>query len=356
MTEKTVFTKILSALRAVLAVAAIWLFARYALVWLLPFIAAFLLARALNPVVSMLVTKLRFPRAVASALCAVLVFASAIALVTLCAGRAVYELTALAGRLTELPGGASETLSLLLKKLQGLIAAAPEELQSYIKTAIEGLLGKTAEIAGSISKGIFSFLSAILTAGPKILLFTFTCALGTFFISGGYSEITGFILRQIPHKYHRAMRDIKNDLLRTFGKWIQAQLMLAGVTFAELLVLFTILRIDFAIVLALIVAVVDMLPVVGTGIVLIPWGIYSLIIGQTPQAALLFTGFAVILLVRNILEPKLVAGRLGLPPIAALTAMYVGFCVAGIVGMALFPIGLIMLKQLNDKGYIRLWK
>jgi predicted PurR-regulated permease PerM len=70
----------------------------------------------------------------------------------------------------------------------------------------------------------------------------------------------------------------------------------------------------------------------------------------------LLIAFVVVLLVRNILEPKFIGGQLGLPPIAAMIAMYVGLCVAGVLGMVLFPMGFIMVKHFNDKGYVKLWR
>ncbi len=356
MTDRAFIKNAIFLLRAAVTILIIWLLLRYALRWLLPFIAALGIARLLEPVVSMLCARLKLPRPLASALCTVFVFAAAIALVSLIVARASYELTAFARRLAELSGGLSEAVASLFSKMRGFIESAPKELQAPIRSALEGLPGKAGEVAASLSKWIISLLSGILSAGPKILLFAFTCALGTFFISSAYSQFTGFIMRQIPERHHAAMRDIRSDLRRTTGNWFKAQLILTGVTFCELFVLFCIMRIDFAILLALAVAVVDMLPVLGTGIALIPWALFLLVSGKAPQAILLFAGYAVILIVRNILEPKLVAGQLGLPPVAALIAMYVGFQTLGVRGMAVFPMVLIMLKHLHDRGYIRLWK
>jgi sporulation integral membrane protein YtvI len=324
---------------AYLAVGALaaWLFVKFALAWLLPFIAAFFISRATEPLVRFLTSKLRLGRAAASALCAALVFAGAIALVTVAVGRIVAELTALA---RQLPA--------LLLSLRELIASAPPEFAGYINAAFGSLT--------SVSTELISRLASVVSGSPKILLFVFACAVGTFFISSGYEDFRDFLLRQIPERRHAALRDFKREARRTFGKWLRAQAMLSGITFGELAVVFGILRIDFAVLLALLVALIDMLPVLGVGTVLVPWGALELIKGRAPRAILLFASFAVILLVRSVLEPKLVGGQLGLPPLAALIAMYVGFCAAGVSGMVLFPIGLIMIKHLNDRGYIRLWK
>jgi predicted PurR-regulated permease PerM len=119
---------------------------------------------------------------------------------------------------------------------------------------------------------------------------------------------------------------------------------------------FLILRVKFAVVLAFVVAIIDLLPLLGVGTILIPWAVISFASGDYSRGVFLIVTYGVIAVVRNIVEPKLIAGQIGLPPIATLLAMYVGFCAIGVLGMALFPIGLIMLKHLNDRGYVKLWK
>jgi sporulation integral membrane protein YtvI len=339
-----------------LAVLGVWLFVRFALGWLLPFIAAFLLSRMIEPLVRLLTARLRFKRVLASALCVVLVFAAVVSLLSLAVGRAVYELAVLAKDIPALLQDLTALFTAVGAKLRGYVLTAPPELQAYLNDALGGVSAKSADMLSSLSRGILSFLSGTAAGTPRFFVFLFTCAVSTFFISSGYAQITAFILRQIPEARHRALREFKRDLLSSFGKWLRAQLMLSGVTFLELCVLFLALRIDFAILLALIVAFIDMLPVLGVGTILAPWGAIALLGGDTGQGILLLSGFVVILLVRNVLEPKFVGGQLGLAPIAALMAMYIGFCVAGILGMALFPLGLIMIKHLNDRGYLRLWK
>ena len=153
----------------------------------------------------------------------------------------------------------------------------------------------------------------------------FTCALSVFF-EGGYTEVTGFIMRQIPKSRHKSIKDFKNDLLSTFGKWLKAELMLAGITFAEMTVAFLFMRIDFAILLALLVAFVDLMPVLGSGAVLIPWAVVTMIGGNLRNGIALIVIFLVNTTVRSLLEPRLIGRQIGLPPIVTLIAMYVGFC------------------------------
>ena len=106
----------------------------------------------------------------------------------------------------------------------------------------------------------------------------------------------------------------------------------------------------------MLIALVDALPVFGTGTVLIPWAVLCCIVGQVPQGIALAALYAVITLVRSVLEPKIMAAQVDLPPLAALAAMYVGFSAFGVAGMLLFPVGLMLVKQLHDAGFLHLWK
>ena len=98
------------------------------------------------------------------------------------------------------------------------------------------------------------------------------------------------------------------------------------------------------------------LPVFGTGTVLVPWGALCLLTGNVPKGLGLLALYGVISLVRSVLEPKIMAAQVDLPPLAALTAMYVGFCAFGVAGMVLCPMALLFVKQLHDSGWLRLWK
>ena len=116
------------------------------------------------------------------------------------------------------------------------------------------------------------------------------------------------------------------------------------------------MRQEYALLLAALIALIDALPVFGTGTVLVPWAAVECLLGAVPRGIALLALFAVISVVRSVLEPKLMAAQAGLPPLASLCAMYVGFCAMGVAGMVLAPMALMLVKQLRDGGYIRLWR
>lgn len=343
-------------LNAVIIILCIWLIFKYALPWLMPFVVAFLISRLIEPVVRALTERVHFKRGIASALCTILVFAALIALGSVIVGRIVYELSALIRDLPSLISDFSKLFTKLGEKINVYIQSAPQEVREYLVGAIDGIRGKAEEIPGLLSAKLPGIVSGLVSGVPKLLIFVFTCAVSVFFISSGYSSFAGFIMRQIPENGQAIARQLKTDLYSTFGKWLKAQLVLSAVTFGELCVSFLILRINFAVLLALLVAVLDALPLIGVGTILMPWSLICLATGEYRTSIILAVTYVIVVIVRNVLEPKVIGKQLGLAPIATLVCIYIGFKAMGFFGMILLPIALIMVKQLNDKGYLKLWK
>ena len=139
-------------------------------------------------------------------------------------------------------------------------------------------------------------------------------------------------------------------------KWLRAELLLLLSTFVILLGGFWWLGLDYALLAAVFTALVDALPVLGTGTVLLPWAAGCLLAGNTGRALGLLTLYAAAMLAHTLLEPRLLAGQADLPPVSALLAMYLGFNFLGVGGMILAPVLLLLLKQFQDAGVVRIWK
>ena len=184
---------------------------------------------------------------------------------------------------------------------------------------------------------------------------SFTTVLAVFFTLSAYPAVMGFFRRQLGPGLVRA-QGVKANVFATLGKWLKAECILLAVTFCQLLAGLLLIRQEYALLLAALIALIDALPVFGTGTVLVPWAAAVCLLGNVPKGIALLALFAVISVVRSVLEPKLVAAQAGLPPLASLAAMYVGFCAMGVAGMVLAPVLLLLVKQLHDGGYIRLWR
>jgi len=188
------------------------------------------------------------------------------------------------------------------------------------------------------------------------MLFCATTALALFFTAAAYPQLMAFLRRQLSPQRRQTAAAIKASLLVTIGRWLRAQCVLIVITFFQLLVGLLLIRQPYALLLAVVIAFIDALPVFGTGTVLLPWAVLCCLEGNFPKGIALTALYLVIWLVRSIMEPKLMAKSAGLPPLPALMAMYVGFCAMGVAGMVLAPMALMLVKQLHDGGYLHLWK
>ena len=149
---------------------------------------------------------------------------------------------------------------------------------------------------------------------------------------------------------------IKEYIAGTLWVCVRSYALIMSITFVELSIGLTLIRIDHAILVAFVIAIFDILPVLGTGGIMILWAILTAIQGNYPLALGLLVVYLVITVIRNIIEPKIVGSQLGLHPVVTLCSMFVGAQLFGVIGLFGFPIGLSLLRYLNDHGVVRLFR
>ena len=152
------------------------------------------------------------------------------------------------------------------------------------------------------------------------------------------------------------MTEVFRNARTMVGRILRVYLLLMCITFVELFIGFKILRVDMAFFYAFLTAIVDILPVLGTGTVLIPWGIIACILGNMGMGVGILILYVIITAVRQFLEPKIIGQQVGLHPIVTLICIFAGGKFMGILGIFLFPIMATVLKKMNDEGTIHLWK
>ena len=339
-----------------LGAAALWLAFRFILPWVMPFLLALLTARLIEPPARFLAKKGKLRPAFCAVLCSVLALALMLLLVTLITRQLVHSLGVLAQNLPEMLGQLSQVFHRLESSMYHFVIGTPVETQSMIETASQGIASMLEELPGQISGLLLSFAAGVATAFPRFFLFIVTYAISVIFISLSYHQILDFLKRQIPPHLHKRAEGFLRDLKGTVIKWLKAQLKLISVTFVLLSISFLLLRVSYAVPLAVFIALIDALPVLGTGTVLLPWALLSLLAGNFPLGIGLLLTYAVVSITHSFLEPRLIGRHLGLHPLATLMAMYLGFRLIGVLGMISFPIGLILLKGFHEQGYVKLWR
>ena len=343
-------------LRYILLLAGAYLGLRFLLAPLLPFLIALGLSVLLEPWVQRWRRRLGLRRDfTAAAMTTLLLIAAAGVLWWLfdrLLGQAVSCLDALPHLLQRLP----HLLDSLEERYTGLYRTCPEEIRLWLDGALERLSEEGLSLVSDASGALLAWASGLVGRLPDLLLFLATTVLATYFTAISYPAIIAFIRRQVPQRWQGALSTTASTLRSTFWKWLKAESLLCLVTFCLLLMGFWYLGIDYVLLTAVLVAIVDALPVLGAGTVLVPWAIYHLLLGSLPRGVALLALYAIILLVRSLLEPRVMAAQAGLAPLSALLAMYLGYQLFGVWGMLLLPILLLFIKQLQDSGVVRLWK
>lgn len=203
----------------------------------------------------------------------------------------------------------------------------------------------------SVVKGVPSILIGVVIGVVAWILFT-----------KDYDYIVRFIQRQLPDDKKNVLVEFKQVFSKTIFTMFKAYGIIMCITFSELFLGFSILSLmgimknSYFAVIALVIAVFDILPVAGSGGILIPWALFSLIYGNYKQAVGLIVLYVIITVIRQYIEPKIVGSSLGVHPIVTLMGLYFGLKLFGFIGMFLVPLTVMTLKAFNDAGRINIWK
>ena len=211
----------------------------------------------------------------------------------------------------------------------------------------------------NIISGFIPSLSFI-TSIPGMIVSIIIMIISTFFMAMDFEKITSFCLAQLPRKTADFILELRDYTVKILFKYIRSYALILSITFGELLIGFAVMHFITGqkniFLLALLIAIFDILPIVGTGTIVIPWAVISLITGDYVKALCLIIIYVVITVVRQFIEPKIVGEQVGLHPLVTLIAMIVGTRLFGAVGLFGVPIILAIINDLNDHGKIHVFK
>jgi sporulation integral membrane protein YtvI len=224
--------------------------------------------------------------------------------------------------------------------------------------------GQGTNLLDMLTQWVMDMIASMNLAGlaaqtPVFLLNVLFAFLFVLFGSVYYEEGLAFVLRQMSEKKRSFLSETIISTKRTLITYCGAYLKIMTITFVELVIGLSIILGEFGfwpIALSFIIACVDFLPVLGCGTVLIPWGIIALIIGQTYLGVGILLLHVIIFIIRQFIEPKIVGDQLGLNPLLALTAMYIGFVTMGLFGLVIMPIVVTVIADLQNKDKINVVK
>lgn len=390
---------IISLVYIVCLVAIFYLFFKYAFWLLSPFLIAILAAILLQRPVNYLNRRIHVKRGIVSAVLVLLVVAALAAVLGLVVSKLVGEIReffsyivdqlkrgdVLVGQITAwtsdklgfLPDSIMTSLN---DKLGEIIRAVASIVSSESAVPAEGLIeGEGAVMAGgglSGLTGLFSgaglSLSSVLSSDsmgsvlsivkqvPSVAVSILVAVICCIFMTADYTTLRNLILGIAGSRSH-GLKRTKQVVFSTLGKYVKTYSKIILITFTELFIGLHILKLfkvytgGYIVVISLITAIIDIIPVLGTGTVLIPWALWQLFVsGNIGMGVGLIVMYVAITVIRQVIEPKLVGDELGLPSFVTLMAMYLGSQLFGFLGLFLLPLTLAVLVALNDEGIVHI--
>ncbi len=322
--------------------------------FLLPFFIAFALSSIMEPLIKFMNNKLRIRRKIAAPIVLLLLLAMIILLLVSVVLKLIKEIKALVlaapGILTSLYSQIMEWLGNWTVDLAWLPSEITDNLGSVkdnLASVISNLSDTITNFGKSIVKGAFTTAISF----PEALVFTIITIMATYFMAKDRDKIASVFTRHLPESWLHRILSIKKDMFSALFGYLRAALIIMSITFTELFIGFSIIQVEYSLLLAFLIAIFDALPVLGTGGVLIPWALYSFVANDIRMGISLVVLYLVVLVVRQIIEPKVVGRQIGVHPLLTLAAMYTGLQLIGFAGLIAGPITFLLIRNIITAIY-----
>ncbi|MBR4703416.1 MAG: sporulation integral membrane protein YtvI [Oscillospiraceae bacterium] len=325
---------------------------RYLLNLLLPFVIALLVSWLLRPLCRFYRRKLHRQQKLASALTVATVLVFYLLIGGLALLLLLRILTALAEYIGRLPTLYTQTIE---PGLRDLYASAQDLAERFDPSVVDLVNRILPEIISSAGSAVTSFsvsavgrITGFVTGIPSFLISALIAIIATIFTAVSYDSIKAFLRKNLPAKFTETAGYVINSFRSILFKFGTSYLLVMVITFAEISLGLVIIGVRRPFLSAALIAVFDIFPIVGAGMILIPWAGISLLQAKLLQAVGLVLLYVVVIVVRQFLEPKLVGEQVGLPPLVTLACMFVGSSLFGVWGLFGLPIGAAILVNLNN--------
>lgn len=326
------------------ALVAAWLTIRYALPVLLPFLLGALLALAAEPAVHFSTRRLHLPRWAGAGLGVSLTLIVLVGLFWLFGSAVIREMGVLAQALPDLQDTARQGIDLLKNTVVTLSEKMPANLGGFLSDAAASVAGSSSTLMEQTVLRLPGLLTSAVGKMSQGLIGLGTGLISAFLISARLPRLRQSLSTMIPSSWRERFFPALSRIRKTLGGWLKAQGLLLLVTYAIVCVGFLLLRIPYGPIWAVLIALVDAVPMLGTGTVLLPWALVSLLQGSGLQALGLVGIFLLATVSRSALEPRLLGKHIGLDPLITLLAMYAGYRFFGFWGLILAPISAAAVK------------
>jgi len=331
---------------SLLATAAFIIIGVKAIVFFMPFVIGWCISAIAAPVVNWLEKHFKIVKKLGSALIVVLVIGLIVLVIYLAVSRLVTEVGDLLKNIPDLYDQLASGLTQIGRSMSGLFARLPEEVRSGFQTMMSNLNEYMGKLISKIGEPTVTAAGNLAMRLPFFLVSVLVSVISAYFFTVERDEVLSWAKKVMPQAIVKRMTLVMDNLRYAVGGYFKAQFKIMGVVFLILMMGLALLKINYFALIAFLIAFLDFLPFFGTGTAMIPWALYKFLVGDYKTAILLFVLYAITQLVRQVLQPKLVADSMGMNPLVTLLLLYVGYRVSSVLGLILsVPIGMVVINM-----------
>ncbi len=321
---------------------------RYVLPTFMPFLLGFFAASLVNPFIRTLSKKFDMKPKPLGILMLLIFYATIGMLTTVMVVRMIFAAGEFSKELPQLYAKTIEpavgiVFDYINRALEGIDrifgqsgSISSEKIEAFL-TSIKSSIGNAVS---ELSVKALTKLSGFAAAIPRVAVQLIFAIISSFFFTVDYETIVTFLKNKLPEKFVKKLSNIRKSSFKTIGRYIRSYAIIMLITFSELSLGLLLLRIEHPFASAFFISLFDILPVVGTGTVIVPWALIKLLCKDIRIGFGMLALWVMISVVRNIIEPKIVGKQVGLHPLATLISMYIGTKLFGVIGLFLLPVGL----------------
>lgn len=313
----------------------VYLIFKVAAVYLLPFLIGLIIACAVQKPAVYLSEKTKIKRQNCAAVLSVVIFVGVIVFAALLCWLLYSQISELIYYFTNHSSNIKQYIENIYTYFENFLKNIDGQFQSTLKKlSYDTFNSVITKISVFFSNGVAVFIKKL----PTLLISCVVTVVATYYISKDYSRLLKFVRGFLSNDFYRLITDIKNIFTECIFKFAVGYFWLFIITFCELLIGFMMLKIKNFIILAALVALLDLLPVIGTGTILLPWAIVMFLQNKYTLGIGLVILYLMITVVKNFIEPKIIGKQIGINPLFTLVFIFLGLRLGGIIGMLVLPI------------------
>ena len=308
----------------------------------LPFILGYAFSLLVNPLADRLQKRLKLPRGLSAILVLIITIGILGSIITFGVIKIVEELRNLYQQFPVIFANAQASFQDLWSKWSVIYSALPDNAQNIFTNLYESFMTWVYSLIDNSSEPIVKFASGFAKSLPNIFISFIVFILSSFFMVSDSKGVARFVQRLMPKTLRNNFSVLTDNIKQYLGGYIKAQLTIMSIAFVIIFTGLSILKVDYALLIAIAIAIFDALPFFGSGAILWPWAIISLFNAQYVLGIGLIIIYVAVIFTRQMIEPKIVSSNIGTPPIATLMAMYIGYKVFSIGGMIFGPVFMML--------------